>query len=605
MNSQEFSEEQKLYLQGFMSGSNMGRVAQGLPDLSLTLGVGNSLLTPTPQNGEAKPTGPDSFGFLAQNQVLERGEKLTEQEAAKREKHPLDQWDDIARHSAEGRFPKGTDVLSFKYFGLFYVAPTQDSYMTRLRFANGILTAAQMRVCADIAQNLGGSYAHVTTRANLQIREIGARDGMNVLMALHEAGIINKGAGADNIRNITGSPAAGLDAQELIDTRPLAREMHHYILNHREMFGLPRKFNIAFDGGGTIHTLEDTNDIGFGAVRVGEGRSVTAGIYFRLMLGGITGHQDFARDTGLLLRSEECVPVAAAIIRVFIDEGDRTDRKKARLKYVLDRMGFDAFLAAAQKYLAFEPLRLPLQECEARPSAVRNSHVGVHRQKQDDLHYIGVVLMAGRLEPQQMRVVARLAERYGNGEIRLTVWQNLLLPNLRAGDLEAVKAELESAGLGWNPTDIRAGLVACTGSWACKFGLSDTKQSASDIAAYVESRLQLPQPVNIHITGCINSCAQHYIGDIGLLGTKVEVEDDMVDGYRVFVGGGYGEDAGIGREVFPEILASDAPRVVESMLSAYVEHRDGDESFVQWARRYQPEQIKEMSERQGALAVSS
>lgn len=607
MMTQEFSEEQKFYLQGFLSGSNLGRVSQGLPDLSATLNmIGGAPVAPatTPaavESAAPRATGPDAPGLIAQDRVLANGKKLTDQEAAKREKHPIDQWDEITKHAAEGRFPKGNDVLSFKYYGLFYVAPAQDSYMTRLRFANGIITSAQMRVVADVARRYGGNYAHVTTRANLQIREIGVRDPMNVLIALNEAGIINKGSGADNIRNVTGSATAGLDSQELIDTRPLAREMNHYILNHREMYGLPRKFNIAFDGGGTVHTLEDTNDVGFQAVQVGEGKSVPAGVYFRLMLGGITGHEDFARDTGLLLRPEECVPMAAAIIRVFIDEGDRTDRKKARLKYVLDRMGFDAFMAATGKYLSFEPKRFPLAECVLRPQAVRNAHVGVHAQKQEDLFYIGVVLTAGRLEPEQMEALARLADRYGSGDLRLTVWQNLLIPNVREEYLEIVKSELEAIGLGWKPTDIRANLIACTGSWACKFGLADTKKSVSDIARHVEGRLELDQPVNIHITGCHNSCAQHYVGDIGLMGTKVEVEDDMVDGYRVFIGGGYGEDAGVGREVFPEIIASEAPQVVESMLAAYQGSRVGDETFVHWARRFSPEQIKEMSELQFAI----
>jgi ferredoxin-nitrite reductase len=604
MNSQEFSEEQKLYLQGFLSGSNAGRVARGLPDLAATFGQGAQAVASAPVAAphETTPEGPDHLGILAQDRTIAQGKKLTDQEAAKRKKHPLDQWDDIAVHAREGRFPKGIDVLSFKYYGLFYVGPAQESYMTRLRFANGVITAAQMRVVADVARRYGGNYAHVTTRGNLQVREIGACDPMKVLLELHDAGIINKGSGADNIRNITGSATAGIDPQELIDTRPLAREMNHYILNHRELFGLPRKFNIAFDGGGAVHTLEDTNDVAFQAVRVGEGHSVPAGIYFRLMLGGITGHLDFARDTGWLLQAEECVPVAAAILRVFIDEGDRTDRKKARLKYVLDRLRFDAFLTMVRNQLSFEPQLFPLEQCEPRPQAIRNAHVGIHRQRQDDRYYVGVVLTAGRLSPEQMEVLAHLAERYGSGELRLTVWQNVLLPGVLAVDLPLVKRQLELVGLGWSANDIRASLVACTGSWACKFGLADTKKSAADIATYVEQRLQLDQPVNIHVTGCINSCAQHYVGDIGLMGTKVEVDDDMVDGYKVYVGGGYGENIGVGREVFSEILATDAPRVVESMLAAYLRNRQDNETFVQWARSYSPEQIKEMSEDQSVIA---
>ncbi|MDF2440899.1 MAG: ferredoxin-nitrite reductase, partial [Abditibacteriota bacterium] len=376
MNTQEFTEEQKQYLQGFMSGASLTRLSQGLPDLSAVMG-GAALPLGTPEatsNGatvtdgsaapqpEEMPAGPDAANFVAQNRMLAAGKKLTEQEAAKRKKHPLDQWDDIKMHSAEARFPKGTDALAFKYFGLFHTAPTQDAYMSRLRFAGGLMRTDQMRCVARIASEYAGGYAHITTRANLQIREIRAAHGADVLTQLQEHGILNKGAGADNIRNITGSPTAGVDAQEIYDTRALCRELNHYILNTREMLGLPRKFNIAFDGGGRVSTLEDTNDIGFAAVRVGKGKVVPAGVYFRMALGGITGHQDFARDTEVLLTPEQCIPMAAAVVRAFIDEGDRTDRKKARLKYVLDRMGFDGFMQVVQQYLPFEPLRLALSE---------------------------------------------------------------------------------------------------------------------------------------------------------------------------------------------------------------------------------------------------
>src|SRR5215213_4663883 len=173
--------------------------------------------------------------------------------------------------------------------------------MCRLRLPAGIVTSHQLRGLADIAQDHAGGYADVTTRANLQLREIGPRNTVPLLMGLADLGIIPRGSGADNIRNVTASPTAGIDPRELIDTRPHARELHHHILHHREMYGLPRKFNIAFDGGGAVSALEDTNDVGFTAVRVGEGKAVPPGVYFRLTLGGITGHKDFARDTGVLL----------------------------------------------------------------------------------------------------------------------------------------------------------------------------------------------------------------------------------------------------------------------------------------------------------------
>ena len=190
---------------------------------------------------------------------------------------------------------------------MFYVAPNQNSYMCRLRIPNGILKAAQFAGVADVAERYGGGYAHVTTRANLQIREIEAHNTVAMIEAIQDLGLCSRGSGADNIRNVTGTPTAGIDPQELIDTRPYAREWHFHILNDRSLYGLPRKFNVAFDGAGTIAVLEDTNDIGFQAVEVNDGFGLEPGVWFKLCLGGITGHRDFARDTGVLVRAERCL----------------------------------------------------------------------------------------------------------------------------------------------------------------------------------------------------------------------------------------------------------------------------------------------------------
>ncbi len=214
---------------------------------------------------------------------------------------------------------------------------------------------------ADLAERYGGGYSHVTTRANLQIREIEPKNAVALLEAIQDLGLCSRGSGADNIRNVTGTPTAGIDPQELLDTRPYAREWHFHILNERALYGLPRKFNVAFDGAGTIPVLEDTNDIGFQAVEVKDGFGVEPGVWFRLALGGITGHKDFARDTGVIVKPADATKVADAIVRVFIDHGDRTNRNKARLKYVLDAMGFEKFLALVEEKLG----------CEARPRARR------------------------------------------------------------------------------------------------------------------------------------------------------------------------------------------------------------------------------------------
>jgi ferredoxin-nitrite reductase len=603
--SQGLTEQQKQFLQGFAMGSDVARAVRSLPVLAgsaggggpeaaVRLGPGGATVSPTPA------AGPPRLGALAQERTLAEGKKLTREEMAKRAKDPLAIWDEIQANARAGKFPKDTDVLLYKFSGLFFVAPAQNAFMCRLRVPAGVMKSWQFRGVAELARRFGGGYADVTTRANLQVREIGPHDAPAVLEGLTELGIINRGAGADNIRNVTANPTCGIDPQELIDTLPLAKEMHHYILNHREMYDLPRKFNIAFDGGGTVASLDDTNDIGFKAVRVPESAAdgdVKPGVYFRLALGGITGHKDFARDTGVLLRPEECVPVAAAIVRVFIREGDRTDRKKARLKYVLDDWGFNRFLAAVEKEYGAPLRKVVLDRCEPPAPEDRWAHVGVHPQKQPGRFYIGVVLPVGRMTAEQMDGLAAISERFGSGTIRLTVWQNLLISDIAADDLEAAKAAIEGLGLDWDASSVRSGLVACTGNGGCRFAASNTKAHAMILARYLEERVAIDRPINIHLTGCSNSCAQHYIGDIGMEATKVEVGEEMVEGYHLCVGGGWGAEQGIGRRVLDAVPFDDLPPAVERLLRDYLKRRSGpEESFAEFTRRQPVEDLRAVAE---------
>ncbi len=597
MTDTSFTEDQTHYLQGFVTGADTGRTLRGLPTFAGALDqlVGKPTDLTVGTTG-ATAIGPDAIHHEAQARTEAEGGKLCKEEKAKRDKNALDIWDQMNDAAAAARFPKGTDVFLYKFHGLFYVAPAQDSYMARLRFAAGIINSHQMRGVADLADRYGGGYTHVTTRANLQIREIGPADGVRLLTELEDLGIVIRGSGGDNLRNITASPTAGIDTQELIDTRPLARQMHHHILHHRELYGLPRKFNIAFDGGGRIASVADTNDIAFMAVRITEDHATDdtpPGVYFRMELGGITGHKDFSRDTGVLLRPDQCVPAATAVVKAFIRHGDRTDRKKARLKYLLDNWGFEKFMAEAEKDLPFEWKTVDLGRCAQRGSVDHTGHIGVHPQKQPGLNYMGIALPVGRLETEQMRGLADIADRFGSGTIRMTVWQNLLISDIEDKDIDAARAAVEQLGLTDSATSFRAGLIACTGNAGCKFAASDTKHHAMQIADHLESQLTLDQPLNIHLTGCHHSCAQHYIGDIGLLGANVSVEDDTVEGYHVYVGGGHGENQAIGREVFRDIAADHAPVVLEAMVRSYLEQRaDPDESFHAFTNRHDIEELR-------------
>ena len=580
----EFTAEQKRYLEGFTSGIQVGRVKSGS-------GIAS---------GPAAPSGPDAPHLAAQARFEAEGKKLVDQEKWKREEHPFDAYNRLKEQVAKDEFPKPADNFRWRYYGLFYVAPAQDAYMCRLRIHNGILKHWQFAGMADIAEKFAGGYAHVTTRANLQLREIPARNGIEVIEGIVDLGLSSKGSGSDNIRNVTGDATAGIAPGELLDTRPYARDWHFHILENRVMYGLPRKFNVAFDGGGPIPTLEDTNDIGFQAVRVKDGAGIEPGVYFRLALGGITGHKDLARDTGVVLKPADASKVADAIVRVFIDTGNRAVRTKSRLKYVLDDWGFEKFLAAVEEKLGWKLAHVDGAHVEPRPVQDRQAHVGVHPQKQPGKNYIGVVLPVGKMLVEQMHELAAIARDLGDGYIRLTVWQNLLISGIPDGKIEEAKARIVSTGLEWRASSIRAGLVACTGSQGCKFAASPTKKNAEEIAAYLEPKIALDTPVNIHLTGCHNSCAQHYIGDIGLIGAKVPINEDgdTVDGYDVLVGGGYSEHAAIGREVFPKVTTADAPRVVERLLKSYLANRSGpDETFHAFTNAREVDVLKELAEK--------
>lgn len=585
--SVDFTDEQKRYLEGFAAGVQISRSGKGLGGASAAAGA------------KAEPTGPDAAHLKAQDKVLASGKKLADQEKFKREEHPFDAYPRLKQQALDNASPSPADNFRWRYYGLFYVAPAQDSYMCRLRIPNGILKHWQLEGLADLAERLCGPFSHVTTRANLQLREIPPKHAVELIEGIQDLGLCSRGSGADNIRNVTGTPTAGIDPQELIDTRPYAREWHYHILNDRSLYGLPRKFNVAFDGAGKIAVLEDTNDIAFSAVEVTDGFGIEPGVWFRLGVGGITGHRDFAKETGILVKPEDTTAVADAIVRVFIDTGDRTNRLKARLKYVLDSMGVDKFMETVEARLGRKLTRAPAEAITPRPPFDRMAHIGVHRQKQEGLNWIGVSVPVGKITCDQMRGLARISQDLGDGEIRLTVWQNLLISGVRDDNVALASAAIERLGLATKASEIRAGLIACTGNAGCKFAASNTKLHAAEIADWCEPRVDIDTPLNIHLTGCHHSCAQHYISDIGLIAAKVPHGDgdDTVEGYHLFAGGGFGPQAEIGQEVYHDLKAADAPQTVERLLKAYLAHRaSADETFLAFARRHDGETLRKLAE---------
>ena len=563
-----FSPEQKRYLEGFFAG-----VA--------TQGVSFGDLAPTPV-GEAPGPSLDD---------------LTKEERIKRELHPFDAIENLVMDARWNAKPEPDSAFRYKWNGLFWLSPVKDGYMCRLRIPGGVVKSFQLRELAAIARELTSGYIQITTRNNFQIRLIEPKNCPEVLRRIQGCGLHSKGAGADNIRNITMNPCAGYDPHELLDVRPLVNELATLIIGTKEFYDLPRKFNIAYDGGGLISAVEDTNDIGAAAVRIGENEEGLApGVYFRIALGGVTGHQTFAGDAGVIVAPEQLNQLMVALLRVFIKEGDRTNRKKARFKYVVERMGLDGVISAAEALLPFKLTRL----AEGAPchlprtfSQQGHSHVGAYPQKQIGLHYLGAAVPVGQLTAKQLERIADVADSYGTGEIRLTVWQNFIVPNVPAAFVATAAKALQRAGFSTEQSNLKSGFIACTGNRYCKFAASDTKGHAIAMMDYLDKRVKLDRPVNIHFTGCAHSCAQHFMGDIGLLGTKVK-EGISGEGYHITVGGGFGENRKIGRQVFSGVSFESLGPMLEAMLKGYLARREGEESFHSFCNRHTVGQLQEL-----------
>lgn len=586
-----FRPDQKEYLQGFMAGV----AASGQFPIS---GGGTSAVA----SAAAPAAEPTVHGTPLAD--------LCKEEKWKHDENPLDAWERLLAHSNADKFPDAENMYRFKTHGLFYVAPAQDSFMIRLRVPACEISAHQFHGLADLAADVGNGHVDLTTRGNLQLRELRPRDLVTVLTRVRELGLTSQGSGADNIRNVTASPNSGFDPKELLDVRPYAKAVHHYIMNHRDCYGLPRKFNISFDNGGSLTVAADTNDIAFIATEVSaaslarssagspsaspdsSAAAPAPGIYFRVQLGGITGHQDFARDTGLLIKPTEATAVSAAMVRVFAENGDRTNRKKARLKYLLDKWGFERFLDETQKKLSFPLVRVPLAACEPRRPLIKHGWIGPYSQTQPGLTSIGVGIPIGRMSSKQMHGLATLAANFGKGELRLTIWQNVIIPHVPNALVASACRQLKNLGFTTEASSTTSGIVACTGSRGCKYAAADTKGAAEALGKHLtKANLSIEQPVNLHFTGCAHSCAQHYCGDIGYIGAK---QPDGTDGFHVVLGGGLDLEQGIAREVFRGVRASEINALTEKILRTYEARKTSGETFVEWSRRNSVKELQEL-----------
>jgi ferredoxin-nitrite reductase len=609
MATKGFTETQKQYLEGLVSGLRAGRRGARAPAPSWGSGVPLSLLRaqPASSRGESSgtargepasslPPGPDQVLWDAQDRFVLAGRRLAPEEKAKRRLPPEELWRRMVRLAGEARFPEADEVFLYKSHGLFYASSVEDAYMCRLRLAAGQITAHQLRGVAALAERFGHPLIQLTTRGNLQLRGIGAGSALEVLRGLTELGISTHGAGADGVRNIRANPTAGFDRRELIDVAPLARAAQYRILADRSLQALPRKFTLGFDGGGAVSAYPETCDLGFRAVRVGSGAAVPSGVYFRLLLGGATSHGRFARDAGVVVAPEHCLEVLEQVLGLYVEHGDRTNRRRARLLYLLETWGLERFLMQLRQRLEQRApgallASLPLDVCELAPPPDPSAHLGFHNQKPRGKSYVGVAIKDGLLRLAQARGLADLASEYGAGELRLSAQQNVLIPGLQDTQLHRVKDLLAELSLGWSAGGFRAGLIACTGSAGCPFAQADVKRHAEELAQHLESQFSFEQPLTIRFSGCHHGCAEHGIADIGLLAVR-DPGAPEAECYQVFLGGHAGDTLRLGRELAKCVPATDVPRVVQGVVESYLALRRGQETFSEFVGRLAPGELR-------------
>ena len=529
--------------------------------------------------------------------------KAQRMERLKREKNPWEAFDEVrafARQCRSSVVPEWASAY-FKWWGIYTQGDgagvtggkggeglATEYFMMRIGIPNGILTSGQLRVIGSLTRKYARNLADITVRQNIQLHWLTIESLPEVVDALDVIGLSPKGACGDVVRNVTGCPLAGIAADELIDASPLAIEIAELLTANPDFYNLPRKFKISATGCPSLCSYPEINDIGFTAVRYRDqvGYSLRVG-------GGLSTEPHLAVRLDAFVLPHQAAAVARAVTEIFRDQqGLRESRDRARLKYLFLKEGWtaDKFFAELQSRLDFPLLPAVPEEV---PNDVLRDHAGIHPQRQPGFSYVGASVLRGRLSGEQLEAAADLAERFGSGSLRTTISQNLVfvdIPNNRAIELAR---ELGQIGLQVEGSAFWRGAVACTGTEFCKLAITETKGFTRWLVDELEERLpEFDQQLRLHVTGCPNSCGQHWIADIGIEGKKIKHDGKLVDAYYFCLGGAVGQHAAIARPVGYRTPAALVPEAIERLLRHYLAERGPEEDLRGWFSRYSNEELR-------------
>ena len=529
-------------------------------------------------------------------------------ERLKRAKNPWQGLDEIRRFAREGfdAIPPEWIGTYFRWWGVYTqgdglgVTAGQNGegralrrFMVRIRIPNGIMTSRQLRAIADLTRLHANGIADLTVRQNIQLHWVTIESLPEVLDGLWQVGLNTTGACGDVVRNVTGCPVAGVDADEIVDASPLALEASRLLAGNAEFYNLPRKFKISIAGCHSWCSYPEINDIGLTAITRTTGGEPELGFSLRVA-GGLSAEPYLGARLNAFVRWNQVLPIITGIAELFRDsEALREHRERARLKFLFLRHGWTAerFLGELEERIGF---RLDPAVEEHLPDDVYRDHIGIHAQKQPGLSYVGAVALRGRINADQMGAAAELAERFASGQLRATNMQNLIVVNVPTVNAVALAKELDAIGLKVGGSAFARGIVACSGAEFCKLAITETKSFSRWLVEELEDRMPgFDQHLKLHVTGCPNSCGQHWIADVGIEGKKMKVNGQMVDAYYFCVGGALGLHQSTARPVGYRCTATEVPAALERLLGAYQSQRDPGENLRRFFARHSDTELRQ------------
>ncbi|MFK4293592.1 nitrite/sulfite reductase [Bacillus sp. RC250] len=527
---------------------------------------------------------------MSYEKVWANNEKLNQTEKKKLEKDGLEIFNDIPYYAENGfeSIPK-EEWDAFKWAGLYLQRPKEAGYfMMRVNIPSGIITNAQAEVLASIAEDYGRDVLDITTRQAIQFHWLEIGQIPDIFKRLARVGLSSAGACGDITRNITGNPLAGIDANELFDTTSIVKEIYDYFQHNEEFSNLPRKFKMSISSNIYNSANAEINCVAFTPSTKEINGEEKVGFHIKIG-GGLSARPYLAEELDVFVLPEEVKAVSIAIATIFRDFGYREKRHLARLKFLVADWGAEKFKEKLVEYTG------PLQS--KGESALKGWNAGyfygVQDQKQAGLKYVGFNVPVGRLHAEEMFEIARIAKKYGNGQIRTCNSQNFIIPNVPPENVAGLLSEPLFEAISANPKSFIGHAVSCTGIEYCNLALVETKERLRKIAEYLDTQIALDVPVRIHMVGCPNSCGQRQIADIGLQGIKLKTkEKGIVEAFEIYVGGTLLDGGAYNEKLKGKIDGEDLPDVLVSFLSYFQKNKLLAETFYDFVGRVGVEELQ-------------